>query len=237
MEATTKALLFVLTDLTVLAGSARRAFAHVSSLRQDVAGGAVLAGLADARVQRLLAVATGELRRAYASVIRRLVLLHRIIAVLVIVLIFELVVVVALVGGAVFPRAPLGSFPRVHRGAMAAPAPDDVHPGFVAVATSVPASTSLLQPPALPAVAEILLEDRLARRAVLAGQIGTRVVAALLHAVALEHVLVTTHVEVHVDPVDLQLAYAAEQPVVGADIVVDSIDKFVISLVSLVWSR
>lgn len=209
----------------MLAGPARRALAHVSSLRQDVAGGPVLTGFADARIQRLLAVATGELRWAYAPVIRRLVLLHGVIAVLVVVLVLELVVVVALAAGAVFPRAPLGPFPWIHRGAMTTPAPDDVHAAFVAVTTSVPASASLLQPPAFPAVAEILLENWLARRAVLAGQVGTGVVAAFLHAVALEHVLVAAHVEVHVDPVDLQFAYTAEQSVVGADVVVDSVEK------------
>lgn len=223
-----------LTDFTVLAGPTRWTLAYVSSLRQDVASGAVLTRLTDARVQRLPAVTACELRRAYASVVRRLVLLHRIIAMLVIILVLQLVIVVALVGGATFPRTPLGSFLRIDRGAVAAPAPDDVHPAFVAVATSaISASTSLLHPSALPTVAQVLLEDRLARRTVLAGQVGTRVVAAFLYAVTLEHVLVAAHVEVHVNPVNLQLPYAAEQSVVGADVVVHPVQNVMISLVLL----
>lgn len=207
----------------MLAGPTGRAFAHVSTLRQNVAGGAVLTGLADTRIQGLLAVPAGVLRRAYAPVIRRLVLLHRVIAVLVAVLVLELVIVIALVGGAAFPRAPLGS-PLVDRGAVRTSASDYVHSDALAAA-SVPAPTPLLHPPALPAVAQVLLEDRLARRAVLTRQIGARVVAAFLHAVALEDILVATHVQVHVDPVDLQLAYATEQPVASTDVVVDPVRK------------
>lgn len=204
------------------AGSTRRTLAHVSSLRQNVASGTVLAGLADAGVQRLLAISAGELRRANASVVRRLVLLHRIIAVVVIVLVLELVIVVALAGDAALPRVLLG--PRLlDRRAVGTTASDYVHPALSA--SIVPVLASFLQPPAFPTVAQILLEDRLARRAVLTGQIGAGIVTALLHAVALEDVLVATHVKIHVDPIDLQLAYAAEKSVIGADVVVDSVRK------------
>lgn len=204
------------------AGSARRTLAHVSSLRQDVAGGTVLAGLADARVQRLLAVSAGELRRTNASVVRRIVLLHRVIAVVVIVLVLRLVIVIALAGDAALPRVLLGSR-LLDRRAMRTTASDYVHPALPA--PIVPASASFLEPPAFPTIAQILLEDRLARRAVLTGQIGAGIVTALLHAVTLEDVLVATHVEIHVDPINLQLADAAEKSVTGTDVIVDSVRK------------
>lgn len=97
-----------LTDLTVFAGSTRRTLAHVSSLRQDVAGGTMLARFADAGIQRLFTISTGELRRANASVVWRLVLLHSVIAMVVIVLVLELVIVIALAGDAAFFRVLLG---------------------------------------------------------------------------------------------------------------------------------
>lgn len=211
----------------MLAGSAGRTLAHVSSLRQNVAGGSVLAGLADARIERLLAVSAGELRRTYASVVRRLVLLHRVIVVIVIVLVLKLVIVVALFGGAAFFRVLLRLL-LIDRRAMIALASHDVHTLAATVTATVSVLAPLLQSSALTAVAQVLLEDRLTRRAVLAGQIGARVVAAFLHAVTLENVLVVTDVEIDADPVYLQLANATEEPVIGADIVVHSVKQFVI---------
>jgi len=192
--------IYALTNLAMLAGSTRGTLAHVSSLRHDVARGTVLTRFSDAGVQRFLAIPAGELRRAYAPVIRRFVLLHRVVVVLVIVLVLDFVVVVALFTETAFPRVLLRS-PLIDRRAMRTTTPDYVHPALAA--SVLAALASLLQSPALAAVAQVLLEDRLARRAVLARQIGARIVAAFLHAVALEDVLVVTHVEVHVDSVDL----------------------------------
>lgn len=155
-----------LTDFAVYAGSTRRTLADVSSLRQDVAGGTVLTGFSDTRVQRFFAVPAGELRRAYASVIRRFVLLHRVIFMIVIILILELIIIVALVVGAAFLRAFL-HFPLVDRRAVGTPASDNVHSTFAIAASVVSVFTPLLQSSAVPAVAEILLENRLTRRAVL----------------------------------------------------------------------
>lgn len=185
----------------MLAGSTRRTLAHVSSLRQDIAGGTILAGFADAGVQRLLAIPAGELRRTNASVVRQSVLLYRVIAVIVIILILELVIVIALAGYATFPRVFLGSR-LLYRCAVRTSTSNNVHSASLA-ASVVPALAFLLQLPAFPAVAQILLEDRLARRAVLTRQIGACVITTLLHAVALEDVFVATHVEIHVEPVDL----------------------------------
>lgn len=158
----------------MLAGPARRALAHVSSLWKDIASSTVLAGLADTRIQRLFTVTASKLRWAYTSVVRRLVLFHRVIAVLVIVLILELVVVVALVGGTASSRVSLESLSwSFDRGAMVTFTPNNIHSTpvavTIAVATPVPASTSLLQPFTLPTVTEIFLKNWLARRTVLAG--------------------------------------------------------------------
>lgn len=128
----------VLTDLTVLASSTRRALAHVSSLRQDITSGTVLAGLTDARIQRFLAVSTSELRWTYTPIVRRLVLLHRVIAMVIIFLVLELGIVIA------FPRVLLCPS-LVDRRAVGTPAPNYVHSAAFAVATSVvPAFTPLL---------------------------------------------------------------------------------------------
>lgn len=136
----------VLTDLAVFAGSTGRALAHVSSLRQDVASGTVLTRLADARVQRLLAVSAGELWRAYAPVVRRLVLLHRIVTVIVIFLVLQLGIEIA------FSRILLGP-PLVDRRAVGTLASDYVHPDtFTVAAPVVPTFTPLLQSPAIPAI-------------------------------------------------------------------------------------
>lgn len=136
----------VLTDLAMFAGSTGRALAHVSSLRQDVTSGTVLARLADARVQRFLAVSAGELWRAYAPVVRRLVLLHRIITVIVIFLVLQLGIEIALPGILLGP-------PLVDRRAVGTLASDYVHPDTFAVAASaVLALAPLLQSPAIPAV-------------------------------------------------------------------------------------
>lgn len=122
----------------MLASSTRRAFAHVSSLRQDIASGTVLAGLTDARIQRFLAVSTSELRRTYAPIIWWLVLLHRVIAVVIIFLVLELGIVIALL------RVLLGPS-LVDRRAVGTSASDYVHPAAFAVAASVvPVFTPLL---------------------------------------------------------------------------------------------
>lgn len=185
----------------MLASSAGRTLAHVTTLRHDVARSTVLTRFSDARVQRFLAVPAGELWRTYAPVIRRLVLLHRVVVVLVVVLVLDLVIVIALVAEAAFPHVSSRTPPLIDRRAVRASTSDYVHS---ALAASVPAVfTSLLQSPALATVAQVLLEDWLARRAVLTGQTRAGIVAAFLHAVTLEDVLVVTHVEIHVDPVDL----------------------------------
>lgn len=204
----------------MFAGPPGRALANVATLGENVASGPVLARLSYARVQRLLAISTRELRGADASVIGRLVLLDRIISVLVTVLVIDVVVVIALGRGATFPRVLLRSTFAIDQGAMSPLAPHDVHP---VLALPLP---PFLDPPALVAVAQILLENRLASGAVLARKIGARVLPALLHAIRLQDLFVAAHVEIHVDSIDLQFPYATEETVVGADILVNPVRTF-----------
>lgn len=200
----------------MFSSSTRRALADVTTLRKDVASGAMLARFAYAGVQGFFAVPSSELRGADAPVIGWVVLLHSVIPVFVIVLVVDVVVVIALGRRATLPRVLLRPS-LIDRGAMGPFAPNNIH------AALVPILPAFLDPPALAAVAEILFEDRLARGAVLAGQIGARILPALFHAVALQDVLVVAHVKVHEIPIDLQLSYAAEETVVGANVVVNSV--------------
>jgi len=77
----------------------------------------------------------------------------------------DFVIVVALVTETAFPRILFGS-PLIDRRAMRTTASDYVHPALAAPVLA--AFASLLQSPAFATVAQVLLEDRLARRAILA---------------------------------------------------------------------
>lgn len=173
----------LLTNFAMNAGPTGRTLANVSTLGQYVASGTVLAGLVDARIQGFLAITAGELRRANALVIRRLVLFYRVISTLETPLVIEIVVVIALRTDATLFRILLRSW-LIDRGAMRALTPDDVY----AVLPSVLVDsilTPLLQSSTLAAIAKILLVDRLAGRSVLAGKIGARVFSAFLNAISL----------------------------------------------------
>lgn len=171
----------------MFSSSAWWTFAHVTTLRQDVAGGSVLTRFAYTRIQRLLAVSTGELRRTDASVIRRFELLHLVISMLEAGLVIDVVT---------FLRVLLRSA-LIDRGAMSPLASHDVHPVLVL------AFPSFLDSSALAAVAPILFEDRLTRCTVLTRQIRARVLPALLHSVSLQDLLVAAHVEIDKVPIDL----------------------------------
>ena len=166
---------------------ARWTLAHVTTLRQDVAGGSVLTRFAYTRIQGLLAVSTGELRWTDASVIRRFELLHRVVTMLETGLVIDVVTFLR-----VLLRPAL-----IDRGAMGPLASHDVHPVLVL------ALSPFLYSSALAAVAPILLEDRLTRCAVLTRQIGARVLPTLFHSVRLQDLLVAAHVEIDEVPIDL----------------------------------
>lgn len=153
-----------LTYLAVFPGPSWRALANVATLGQNVASGPVLTRLPYARVQRFLAISAGELWRANASVIGRLVLLNRVISMLVTVLVIEVVVVVAFGRRATFLPVLLRSTFPIDQGAMRPLASHDVHP--VLVPRPLP---PFLDSPALVPVAQILLENGLAGGTVLAG--------------------------------------------------------------------
>lgn len=89
--------MFALTNFTVLPGPSRWALANVAALRQYVASSAVLARLADARIQRLLTISAGELRGTDALVVGLLVLLHGVILVRIIIVIIIIIVVLQIV--------------------------------------------------------------------------------------------------------------------------------------------
>lgn len=219
----------------MFAGPPRGALADVTTLGENIASGPVLTRLPYARIQRLLAISTRELRRADASVIGRLVFLNRVISMLVTVLVIDLVIVIALGRGATFPRVLLRPAFTIDQGAMSPLAPHDVHPALA------PPLAPFLDPPALVPVAQVLLEDRLAGGTVLAREIGARVLPALLHAIRLQDLFVAAHVEIHVDSIDLQLSYATEETVVGPDILVNPVQtfstRFVITLGKNFYSR
>lgn len=214
-------MIWVLTNFAMNAGPAGWTFANVSTLGQYVASGTVLAGLVDTRIQGFLAIPAGELRRANALVIRWLVLFDRVIATLETPLVIKIVVVIALCTNATFLRILLRSW-LIDRGAMRALTPDDAYAVLASVLID-PILTPLLQSSTFPTIAEILLVDRLTSRSVFTGKIGARVVSAFLNAISLQNVFISSNVQVHEYSIDLQLPYASQKTVVGADIVVDSV--------------
>jgi len=149
----------------MFAGPTRGTLAHVSSLWHDVTRGTVLTRFSNAGIQRFLTIPTGELRRAYTPIIRRLVFLHGVVVVFVIIFVLDFVIVVALVTETAFPRIFFGS-PLIDRRTMRTTASDYVHPALAAPALATLAS--FLQSPALATVAQVLFEDRLACCAILA---------------------------------------------------------------------
>lgn len=193
----------------MLPSPARWTLADIATLWQYVTGCSMLAGFSHAGIQRLLAILSCVLRRTDASVIRRFVSWRAVVVIFVIRFVIEIVVEVATRTGASYSRrfrCVLSLRPlrlRLDRGAMRALAPDDVHSPFVSAGVLSFALSLLRTASAFTAVAQILLEYRLAGRAVSAGQIRASVLATFLHPISFQHVLVLADMEIHRHPVDL----------------------------------
>lgn len=129
-------------------------------------------------------------------------------------LVIDVVIIIALGCRATFLRVFLRSA-LIDRDAVRSLASHDVH------AILVFTFPSFLNSSALATVAEIFLEDGLTCCAVLARQIGTRVLSALFNAISLQDLFIAADMKIDEIPIDFQFSYATEEPMVGTDIVVN----------------